>query len=267
MKTLKESLWLWGQTPGSHHASGSYKLPGINTMTPAQGCEFFDIHNCCRVAMASGPFPPFDEESRQIAHLEQVVWSIIGAGGVTRNQDGDGDLDEVVRQMEMFPNITGAILDDFFSERRMKLFPPEKISAIKQKLINATKRQTDLWVVWYDREINLPIQEYLPNFEVVTYWTWYGQNLKELDVFLDRMIEATPGKRRLAGCYMWDYGNAQPLPVELMQHQLDVYLDYINKGLLEGIVLCSNCIADIGLPTVDVTRAWLAKHRSDVIPG
>ena len=46
MTKLIDHVWLWGQTPGSHHATAGYHLPGVNKMTPLEGCDFFGIRNC-----------------------------------------------------------------------------------------------------------------------------------------------------------------------------------------------------------------------------
>ncbi len=266
MKCLKDNLWLWGQSPGSHHKEGHYKLPGVNRMTPAEGCDFFGIPNCCRVVMASSPRPPFDGESRQMAHLNQVVWSIIGSGGSVCNNTEQGDLDEVIRQARMFPNVTGAVLDDFLNPVRMELFPPEKVTELRNRLNAETGRDLDLWVVWYEHQLDAPVKPFLDVCDVITFWTWYGYNLSKLEENLDRMLAMTPGKRHLAGCYMWDYGQACPLNAELMEHQLNVYLKYFMAGKLEGIVFCSNCIADIGIPEVEQTRRWIAAH-ANASPG
>ena len=48
MSKIIENIWLWGQEPGSHHASEHYHLPGENKMTAIEGCDFFGIRNCCR---------------------------------------------------------------------------------------------------------------------------------------------------------------------------------------------------------------------------
>ncbi len=264
MDTLRDRLWLWGQTPGSHHA-GPYELPGVNRMTPVEGCAFFDIPNCCRVAMGTGPFPPFDEESRQLAHLDRVIWSVIGAGGVRRNEEGTGDLEEVIRQARKFPNIRGAVMDDFLSERRRALFPPERVAEIRRRLNEGAGRPLDLWVVWYDRELEAPVKEYLDLCDVITFWTWYGENLDRLEENLDFVISSAPGKRILAGCYMWDYGNARPLSLERMERQLETYLKYIHSGKIEGMILCSNCIADIGLDTVEPVRQWIKAHGAEPV--
>ena len=41
MTRLRDRLWLWGQSPGSHHreSNNRYQLPGVNHMTPAEGCD------------------------------------------------------------------------------------------------------------------------------------------------------------------------------------------------------------------------------------
>ena len=71
MKLLKDCFYLWGQTPMSHHAGNNYKLPGINRMDTAEGCDFFGIDRTFRVAMATGPVPPFDMESQKIKTSER----------------------------------------------------------------------------------------------------------------------------------------------------------------------------------------------------
>jgi hypothetical protein len=45
MDDLADRVWLWGQTPGTHHRVERFNLPGVNRMTPIQGCEFFGIRN------------------------------------------------------------------------------------------------------------------------------------------------------------------------------------------------------------------------------
>ena len=266
MTKLRDKIWLWGQTPGSHHASAGYNLPGTNRMTPIEGCEFFNISKCCRVAMRLGPTPPFDDESEALKGLKQVVWSAIGAGGVHRNEEQYGDLEEVIRQAKIYPNIVGAIMDDFLlSESRRNNFVPEKLELMKSILRQEAGRPLEFWTVYYERELHLSVQEYLDVFDVITFWTWRGENLLALRKNLDSVLEANPGKRLLAGCYMWDYGDGKPLTPELMRLQLDTYREYMHAGKLDGFIICSNCIADVGIEEVEQTRAWLNKHGDEEV--
>lgn len=270
MQKLRDNFWLWGQNFGSHHGVGQggkngYQLPGENKMDAAAGCKFFGIPNCCRVAMVAGPVPPFDAETEKLKDCRQVVWSAVGAGGVKRNSDNQSDIDEVLRQAEKYPNVTGAVLDDFFKSVEgfktggsIARHTVDSIQSMRDKLHGFRIRKLDLWMVWYSYQLDYPVQEYLELCDVITLWTWKGCDLSALDENIQKCVAKTPGKRRLAGCYMWNYGERCPLTRDQMQHQLDCYYKWIKRGVLEGIVLCSNCIADIGLETVEQTRQWLA---------
>jgi hypothetical protein len=266
MAKLIDGVWLWGQTPGSHHVNPDYRLPGVNKMTPIEGCEFFGIERCCRVAMGAGPFPPFDNESIPLDKLKEVVWSVVGAGSVVRNEENLADLEEVLRQAKMHKNVVAGIMDDFLqSERRRAIFTPEVLKKVKETLRTSVGRPLEYWTVYYDRELDLDVQDYLDVFDVITYWTWYGENLWKLEEYLDRVIANNPGKRFYCGCYLWDYGNGKAYTPEQMQHQLDVYYKYIKAGKISGIIICSNCCADVGLDTVPQIQAWLKEHGQEEI--
>ena len=263
---LREKVWLWGQTPGSHHDHAQYGLPGVNRMTPRDGCAFFGIPNCCLVAQKRGPFPPFDSETNAVRDLARVVWSIIGAGGVHRNIENFGDLEEVIRQAKLFPNVMGAVMDDFlFSDTRRQYFPPARLRELRKRLREDAGRPLELWTVYYDRELELDVREYLEEFDVITFWTWFGENILKLRENLETIMRNTPEKRFMAGCYMWDYGNGRPLTQALMERQLEIYRELMHAGKLEGIILCSNCIADLGIPEVEQTRRWLEIHGDEEV--
>ena len=50
------------------------------------------------------------------------------------------------------------------------------------------------------------------------------------------------------------------MTMEQMQHQLETGYRLYEAGRTRGMVFCSNCIADIGLETVEFTRKWLDAH-------
>lgn len=268
MTRLRDRLWLWGQSPGSHHreSNNRYQLPGVNHMTPAEGCDFFGIPNCCRVVMENLPPPPFDPESEALKHLKQVVWSVVGSGGSSRTDAKLGDLEEVLDQARKYPNVTGGVLDDFLNARRRELFTPADVALFRERMHQETGRRLDLWVVLYAHEISPEVKPYLEECDVVTFWTWHGRTLDRLEENLDTVIAMTPGKRHLAGCYMWNYGESKPLTPEQMKHQCEVYLRYVMDGKIEGIIFCSNCIADLGIPEVEWTRRWIAEHADQAVP-
>ncbi len=67
------------------------------------------------------------------------------------------------------------------------------------------------------------------------------------------------------GCYMWNYGEACPLTREEMEWQLSLYERLVKEGVSEGIIVCSNCIADLGIENVRLTRDWIKAHKNDEV--
>lgn len=64
---------------------------------------------------------------------------------------------------------------------------------------------------------------------------------------------------------MWNYGESKPLTINQMSYQLEMYYNLLKDGKIEGIILCSNTIADIGIEAVDYTRNWIAEVGDEVI--
>lgn len=274
--TLRDHLWLWAQNAGSHHRGspeGGYKLPGTNRLESREGCDFFGINKALRVTMSAGPFPPFDGEAEKLKDLKEVVWSAIGAGGVKHRYDNDqSDLDAVLHIAEKYPNITGAVLDDFFAgvetpgvkNARHSL---ESIAGMRDRLHAFPGRPLDLWMVWYTYQLDYKVEEYIKLCDVVTLWTWKGSDLANLDENVRQFIAKTPGKRRYIGVYMWNYGETKPLTPEQMKDQLARCHAWLQSGQIDGLIFCSNAIADIGLEAVDITRDWIARVGDEKLPA
>ncbi len=64
---------------------------------------------------------------------------------------------------------------------------------------------------------------------------------------------------------MWNYGNRAPMPMDLMEYQLDKYYQWLKNGTIEGIIFCSNTIADLEIKAVDYARAWIKAHGDEDI--
>ena len=268
MTKLSDKFWLWGQDPGVHHAV--YDLPGENKMDPREGCEYLGIDKTFRVAMVSGPFPPFDDEAEKVKDLKSVVWSAVGAGGLTQHSNDQSEIDEVLKIAETYPNISGAVLDDFFSsvefkDTKIARHSVESIRSMRDKLHNFSKRKLDLWLVWYTYQFDYPVQDYLDLCDVITMWTWKGSDLKNLEYNIKKGADRTPDKRHLAGCYLWNYGETKAFTLDEMKYQCDEYLKLIKQGYIEGLVFCSNNVCDIGLETAEWTKKWIADVGDEIL--
>ena len=265
---LRDTLWIWGQDPGSHHKVGgnAWKLPGVNRMTPVEGCRYLGIPNCCRVVMGGLPVPPFDHEADLLDPLGQVVWSLIGDSGSKRN-DGGTDLEEIIRIAGSHPNITGGIMDDFMNPARMKIFTPERLSGFRRRLHTALPgKPLDLWTVLYTHELTDAAVPYLEQVDRISLWTWKGCDLPALPDNMKRLRQLVGDEKSvLCGCYLWDYGACAPLDPGCMAFQLETYLSWLRQRRIDGVIFCSNCIADVGIEAAETARAWIAEHGDEEI--
>lgn len=256
MSSLRDKIWLWGQIPGGHHSPAFYNLPGENKMTPTEGLEYFGIKNLCRVKLSREADCSFLEDKWLGAPAEKVCLSLIGAGGAVPKDD----MEPILTMAKDDPRIVSAVMDDFISEARMKAFPPEVLEGFVDRLHNTLDRKLELWSVIYERDLEKPIQSRARLFDVTTFWTWYGaDNLPRRQAHFEKMREIVDGGRMMLGVYMYDYGNKCVLSDELMRRQLDFVGEKMATGEIEGIILCSNCIADLGLSAVDITREWIGQ--------
>lgn len=256
----RSELWVWGQDAGSHHeaADGVFGLPGENKMGPVEGAEYLGIPNICRVGMSGKPEPPFDDEAELLRDVPKVVWSVIGDKGSTRNDDGSDDTDAVVAVAKNYPNIVGGVMDDFLSDTRMAVYTPEIVGNMAEKLHNAG---LELWTVIYENELIEKVVPYLDKCDVITFWVWYSELLENTEEYLQKLKSLLKrGQKIYLGCYMWDYGNSKPMPMDLMKDQLERAKKLIEAGDVAGLIFCSNCIADIGLEAVEYTRKWIAEN-------
>lgn len=258
---LADYLWIWGQDAGTHHAVGNnaWMLPGENRMGPVEGAEYLGIPNMCRIAMSNKPEPPFDDEMDKLSGMKKVAWSIIGDEGSKRNYDGCTDIDEVLKLAEKYDNLVGGVMDDFFCEKRRDTYTPEVLRGLADRLHEAN---LDLWSVIYEHQLDLPVEAQIEECDIVSFWTWKAENLRNLEENLAKLEGKVTDKQTLyAGCYFWDYGGKAPLSMELMEYQLEVYKKWLKEGRIQGIIFCSNCIADIGLETVEYTRKWIEDNK------
>ncbi|MBP3434828.1 MAG: hypothetical protein J6K62_00660 [Clostridia bacterium] len=266
MAKLRDKLWLWGQSPDVHYEKDNpYNLPGHSRMTAMEGAVYFDIPNVCRVRMMGHPMPPYDQESLALDTCKEVVWSLLGAS--CEPTTPWGDLDEVCRQAKMFSNISGGVFDDFFLPERIAEFTPEKLREVKRRLCEKSGRPLDMWVVCYEDKLYEVenIAAWFDTFDVITFWMWNGCNLDKARSNLMRIRELAPKKRVMAGCYLWNYGESCPLTAEQMESQVALYYELLKRGEVDGIVVCSNCIADLGIEAVTWMRNWIREHGDEEI--
>jgi hypothetical protein len=260
---VRDTLWLWGHPAGSHHGEEArhYNVPGASRITPVEAAHYMGIPNLLMVTYPGfGPEPPYDQLALSMRSLDQVVWSVVGAAGETNASARD----EVLKLARRTPNITGIMMDDFFhdpgaeDEGKRAALSLSDLRAIRDQLV-LDDRTLDLWVVLYDYQLGKPVDDYLGLCDVVTFWTWQSQHLPRLEENFQRFEQTAAAQTRLLGCYLWDYGNEGPMPVDLMQKQCEFGLEMLKAGRISGMIMLASCICDLELETVEWTRRWIAE--------
>lgn len=269
---IRDRIWLWGQDVMSHHRTHNncWHLPGENRLDSADGAKALGIDNIFRVVMQGKPLPPFDPEMDKLLEARNVVWSILGDMGSQGLQAPD-DLEEVLRMAAKYPTIQGGIFDDFFygEEKAAQVghlgrLSVERVAEIRDAL-HRFSRPMELYIVIYEAILNRDCKAYLELCDVITFWTWCSENLAQLPANLDKVRHLAPGKKYFGGLYGHDYGNSAPMPVDLVKKQCAFYTEALKNDDLQGVIFCSNCIADIGLPAVDYIRDWIREVSNEEV--
>lgn len=265
--SARDRFWLWAHQEGSHN--DQYNLPGKSRMTPVEAAHYLGIPNLMMVGYGGQPEPPFDQYAKPMASLKRVVWSVVGDSSSVRNNE-QSDLQEVLDLAQKFPNVTGGILDDFFHQPDENgKFSRHDLATMRHfsESLHATSSPLDLYVVLYNHELNIPLQDYLQYTDAVTYWTWTADQLPHLEENFARAEATAAGKRMLLGCYLYDYGAGLEMSVESMKYQCDIALKWLEEGRIEGVVFLASCICDLDLEAIQWTRQWIAEVGDREIAG
>ncbi len=253
---LRDRLWLWSHEEGAQNVG--WGLPCPTRITPTEAAHYMGIPNVIMVVYGGKPQPPFDQHAIAMSTLKRVVWSIVGDSSSKRN-DEKTDLDEVLRLAAKFPNIVGAMMDDFFhapnAAGAVARYSVADLAGFRERL-HAGPRPLDLWVVLYTHQLDLPVREHLRECDIASLWTWRAADLAGLEASFARFEEVAAGVRKVLGCYMWDYGSRQPMSLELFKHQVRLGTAWLRQGRIEGIIFLASCLCDLELDTVE----WLRRQ-------
>ena len=177
-----------------------------------------------------------------------------------------------------YPNIIGIYLDDFIidakkqADGRIVGRPASTRGEVEsaRKKLKSLERPMDIWATLYSHELlpkhpryrgcDPPLADFFDLFDVLTLWTWNSKELPQLEESLAALETVAPKNRRIAlGMYLWDFPNARPVPVELMQHQCELGLKWLKEKRVHELIFLANTVLDVGLPSAEFSRNWIAK--------
>lgn len=252
---LIDKLWNWGHLECSHN-----KCTGLScNMTPEQFAEEYGIKKAFIVSYGGNIQPPFDNFAKRFAVLDEVKWSVLGDSSTPLPDAELGNTDDIIDVLDVAKNITGGIVDDFFSPERLKRFTPEVLMKIKNTL-NANG--LDFWCVLYDMQLDMELEKYLDCFDGITFWIWKSTELPNTEKHLEKFFALAKNKPTMLGIYLFDYGTgAVPMDPELFEAQISLYFDLLKKKKTDGIVFCSSTVGDADLEANKILKRYLALNR------
>ena len=256
---LLDKFWNWGHLEGSHN-----ECTGLNcSMTPEGFAEEYGIKNAFIVSYGGNIQPPFDDLASRLSSLQEIKWSVLGDASTPLPEAELGNTEDIISVIDRAENITGGVVDDFFSEVRMKRFPPEVLSKIRARL---NEKGLDFWCVLYAHELNDELEKYLDCFDGITFWVWHSKDIPNAQEYVEKMLSYAKEKPVMLGIYTYDYAaGAVKMDPELFREQLSLYAKYLKDKRIEGIVVCSSTIGDADLETNKILKDFLQSQGNEEI--
>ena len=259
MTKLSEKLWNWGHLAGSHNELCGYDCK----MSPAEFAEQYGIKNAFIVSYGGNIVPPFDDTARQLTSLDKVVWSVLGDSSTPLPEDELGNTKDILDVLDVAKNITGGVVDDFFSPVRMERFTPEVLKKIKAAL---NEKGLDFWCVLYNNQLELDLEKYMECFDGVTFWIWESRNIPNMDEYLEKLFAITKDKKVMLGMYVYDYcAEGGVMDPALFEMQIKNYFELIKSKKIEGVIFCSNTLGDAPLETNRVLKEYVSRYGDTVV--
>lgn len=258
MEKLRDRFWIWGHPTNSLY--GCFGLNKPSAMSPVDGMQYLGATNLFYVPM--GRPTDREKESAAMACAKESGWSIEMAAANPQH------VSEIAALAKRYPNLKRGIFDDFLNDdnpsNNYLHYTPALLAGFRQEL-NAAG--VSMWMVLYTKQLSMAqaLTPYLETFDGISLWFWNEEDIAHFDRHLADFIALTPGKQRLLGCYLYDFGGKKPVDPAGVLFQLDRAKTLILQNKLEGVILHTNVVADMGFAGVQAAKDWLAEHGDEPI--
>lgn len=258
---VRDCMWLWAHP--ERRFDEEYKDIPNSRMTPMEGCLYFGVKNVfmCPVCWSLDR----RQYNKSFTTLENVAWECYAAG-----KDPDV-IRQIMEESRDFDNVTAMVYDDFVRGGEFREIPVENLYKVRDILHSNDIRRMDMWMVLYTNEFGLnekddtDFMKYIEPFDGITLWTWKESDVPLIPEKFEIFKRLTPDKKRMFGCYLWNFGEEKQGTRQAVEWQLDWYLEKIRNGEAHGIVLHSNTYADHDYDAFAAAREWMKKHGDEEI--
>ena len=259
---FRDAGWVWegqGLDPGVYPS-----IFGVG-----EGCRYFGLSRAWFMF-----HPNNDLAMEKLRGLDGVICDIakwryrdIEGGGVTHWVDSApesvrAEAETVSRLSTRYKNIVGAVHDDMLGLIKREGYEPEQYAPIYRALRSANPK-LGLWAVVYSHELDSDVWPAFGSFiDTVSLWVWEAANLPRLEEYVARCREVFPGKPVHVGCYLRDYPNAAPVPMDLLKGQWETLLRLFRAGRVDGYSILAAVLIDGHQEQADWVREFIAANAS-----
>ncbi|MBN1420931.1 MAG: hypothetical protein JXP34_19325 [Planctomycetes bacterium] len=142
---------------------------------------------------------------------------------------------------------------------------PADLRALRQRKVRG--RNLPIMSVIYTRQVKERARAHLAEVDQICLWTWQPADLKNLEDNFVALEKLAPDKQLFLGCYMYDFHESKPLPVDRMRLQVERGYEWLNATRIRGMIFLATANVDVGLEAVDWTRAWIRENGDRVLPA
>lgn len=268
---LRDKFWLWGHPEGRYN--DAYGNNQVSRMTPMEGCLYLGARNTFMIP--DGWEINRRQYNKSFTTLRNVAWECYNAA------KEPATIEPLIQEAADFPNISGVVFDDFQrgGAAEYKQIPVQNLWDIRERLHNNEVRPLNMWMVLYTHEFDLDpedpaskpydeeaFKDYVEPFDGIIMWTWCEKDVDKIPKKFEAFKKLTENKRRMVGCYLWNFGEKKPATGPAVKWQLDWWRERLLAGEIEGIVLHTNTMADLDLESYDAALAWMKEHGDEVLP-
>ena len=256
-KTIGDCLWIWGHPPGKSW-NGVAGLNGWSDVTPAEAMYYFNAYNIFYIPCGrSINFSTVKEECKDAKRMGLSIES---------SDSPSSSLEKIMEAAKEYPKIDRVVFDDFFSEtneaNNWTKYTPERLRDIKTAVNNAG---LEFWCVYYHMQRGMDTKAWLEIFDGVSFWFWDEPGREEYEDNCAQFLNATPGQKRMLGCYLWNFGKEREAAPDMVIYQLNRGAETLRAGLIEGIILHTNILGNMGLAAYDEAKRWTDLRASEYI--
>ena len=239
-QSLRDRVWNWGYVmPGELPGKMPFIYPATSSCSLETAAAYLGTPN---VVLMNNNWTASDLEL--LKGSKRVLCAI-----TSRDIAGAKKVSELSKK---YPNIVGALIDDFYPGKEK--LPVEVLKDVYAALKSANP-ELKLYVVRYTFCKDDVLVPYLPYFDVINLWVWVA-NKKEwttLDKRIEKLQEVTH-KPVLMGLFLHNYGeelppgetenepysDTKPVSMDILEAQFVKSTKLLRKGKIEGFVILQN---------------------------